>query len=124
MKNTLIKLVTTLSLSAFAFTSYAENIDLSASAQKVSKHELAAIYVISEICPDLVGSQEQAAFNQGYNKLLKENMPESKNPASALKALAAEKSFAPILKEARSDAAKAGDAKNKEICKELTAYAK
>ncbi|RKG31433.1 MCR_0457 family protein [Acinetobacter tianfuensis] len=124
MKNSIIKTLSALALAAFAFTAHAENIDLSASAQQVSKHELAAIYVFSEICPDLISNKEQASFDKGYAQLVKENMPSVKNPASALKTLAAEKNFAPILKEARNDAANAGKAKNQEICKEITAYAK
>ena len=97
-----------------------ENIEVTP-LQKVTQQELAAIYVLSEVCPSLV--KDHAKFEQGYAKLLKENMPQVKNPVQSLKALSQEPKFAPILQEAQADAKKAGDAKNLEICQELTTYA-
>lgn len=125
MKNSLLKSLASFSLSAFAWTAgsaYAadEKIEVTPTPQ-VTNQELAAIYVLSEVCPKLV--KDEAKFNQGYAKLAKEYLPNEKSPVSALEKLSKQKSFAKILKEAQSDAKKAGKAKNTEICQELSTYA-
>lgn len=98
-----------------------ENIEVTP-LQQVTQQELAAIYVLSEVCPSLVSDQNQ--FENGYNTLAKEYLPQQKNPAEYLKSLSKEKKFKPILAEAQADAKKAGKAKNQEICKELSTYSK
>lgn len=90
--------------------------------QKVTQQELAAIYVLSEVCPSLV--KDHAKFEQGYAKLAQEYLPADNNAVSSLAKLSQEKKFEPVLAEARNDAKKAGDAKNQEICQELTTYSK
>ena len=96
-----------------------ENIEVTP-IQKVTQQELAAIYVLSEVCPSLV--KDDAQFSRGYSKLAQEYLPQEKDAVSALSKLSKEKKFKSILAEARTDAKKAGDAKNKEICQELTTY--
>lgn len=98
-----------------------ENIEVTL-LQQVTQQELAAIYVLSEVCPSLVSDQSQ--FENGYNTLAKEYLPQQKNPTEYLKSLSKEKKFKPILAEAQADAKKAGKAKNQEICKELSTYSK
>lgn len=96
-----------------------ENIEVTP-IQKVTQQELAAIYVLSEVCPSLV--KDDAQFSRGYSKLAQEYLPQEKDAVSALSKLSKEKKFKSILAEARTDAKKAGDSKNKEICQELTTY--
>jgi hypothetical protein len=125
MKNVLLNTLTAATLSLFALnasTAFAadEKIEVTPTTQ-ISKQELAAIYVLSEVCPKLVS--DQAKFEQGYAKLAKEYMPNEKSPVAALEKLSKQKSFAKILDEAQNDAKKAGAEKNKEICQELTTYA-
>ena len=98
-----------------------ENIEVTPLRQ-VTQQELAAIYVLSEVCPSLVSDQTQ--FENGYNTLAKEYLPQQKNPTEYLKSLSKEKKFKPILAEAQADAKKAGKVKNQEICKELSTYSK
>ena len=98
-----------------------ENIEVTP-LQQVTQQELAAIYVLSEVCPSLVSDQSQ--FENGYNTLAKEYLPQQKNPTEYIKSLSKEKKFKPILAEAQADAKKAGKAKNQEICKELSTYSK
>ena len=124
MKYPLLKTLTALTLSAFTLHVYAENVDVTPSDNQVTQQELAALYVLSDICPSVIDAKAQDKFEQGFGKLLKENMPQVKDPAQTLKALAQDPKFAPILQEAQADAKKAGDAKNQEICRELTTYSK
>ena len=96
-----------------------ENIEVTPT-QEITQQELAAIYVLSEVCPKLVDEDDQ--FEKGYAKLAQEYLPQEKNAVTALKKMSKEKKFKHILAEAKSDAKNAGDAKNKEICQELTTY--
>lgn len=88
--------------------------------QDVTHQELAAIYVLSEICPSLVSDKKQ--FDAGYKNLVTEYLASEKDPVAALNLLSKQTSFKPILDEAKSDAKKAGDEKNKAICKEVATY--
>lgn len=102
-----------------AATQQDENIEVTPN-QKITQQELAAIYVLSEVCPNLIKENDQ--FKKGYAKLAQEYLPQEQDPVSALQKLSKQKSFKSILAEAQSDAKKAGDVKNKEICQELTTY--
>lgn len=96
-----------------------ENIEVTPT-QEITQQELAAIYVLSEVCPKLVKDETQ--FEQGYAKLAQEYLPNEKNAVSALSKLSKERKFKSILTEARNDAKKAGDTKNTAICQELVTY--
>lgn len=111
-----ISATTLLGTSAFAAD---ENINVTPT-QQVTKQELAAIYVLSEICPSMVKDKSQ--FNQGYTKLVTEYMPGQRNPVESLNQMAKQNDFRNILAEAQSDAKKAGKKKNQVICNELTTY--
>lgn len=111
-----ISAATLLGTSAFAAD---KNINVTPT-QQVTKQELAAIYVLSEICPSMVKDKSQ--FNQGYTKLVTEYMPGQRNPVESLNQMAKQNDFRNILAEAQSDAKKAGKKKNQVICNELTTY--
>lgn len=95
-----------------------ENIEVTQ--HNVTNEELAAIYVLSDICPKLVKDDE--AFDAGYARLLKDFLPDSADPAAELKKLAKEKSFKSVLKEAQNDAKKAGKAANTGVCEDVLNY--
>ena len=88
--------------------------------QEVTQHELAALHVLSDICPSLVKDQQQ--FEQGYEKFLSHFLPKTQNPLAQIKQLSQNSQFQPVLKEAYQDADLAGRAKNSEICQEISAY--
>lgn len=124
MKYPLLQAMTICVASAAAlFTTSAfaadENINVTPT-QQVTKQELAAIYVLSEICPGMV--KDKAQFNQGYTKLVTEYMPGQRNPVASLNQMVQQNDFRSILAEAQSDAKKAGKKKNQVICNELTTY--
>ena len=95
-----------------------ENIDVTQ--QQVTKEELAAIYVLSEVCPSLV--KQDKNFDEGYARLLKDYIPNENDPAKALKSLSKQKAFKSALKEARLDAKNAGDKGNTEVCQDVSNY--
>ena len=85
-----------------------------------TQQELAAIYVFSEICPKLI--KDDGQFQTGYAKLAHEYLPQEQNAVTALKKITQQKNFKSILAEARSDAKKAGDSKNLQICQDVSTY--
>ena len=130
LKNKIVKLCalaifsTSFAISPFASAekqnaaSTAENIDVTQ--QQVTKDELAAIYVLSEICPKLIKQDDQ--FRLGYSRLLKEYMPTEKAAEASLKTLMKQSSYAPALKQARLDAKTAGDQQNIAVCADVKNY--
>lgn len=129
MKNNFLKtlsfglLSTTLMFSTLTFaeksnSSKTDNIDVTQ--LEVTKEELSAIHVLSEVCPSLIKIDN--AYKTGYSKLLKDYLPNQKNPEAFLKSLVNQKPFESALKEARNDAKKAGKKNNTEICEDVKKY--
>ena len=116
-----LSLATFLTLACSFATAQSSNHEVTPE-QYVTQEELAAIYVLSEICPSLTTHQQD--FQHGYQALLQEYLPHIANPSEALHRLMTQPNSAPILKEAQQDADRAGEAKNAQICQELTTYRK
>lgn len=95
-----------------------ENIDVTQI--NVTQEELAAIYVLSEICPSLL--KKQTGFETGYANLLKDYLPQEKKPVDYLSNLSQQGHFKDVLKQARDDAKRAGDQANLEICQDVVNY--
>lgn len=89
--------------------------------QGTTPEELAAIQVLSEICPSLIGKKD-ADFAQGYERLVKDYLPNVTDAVSALEKRSKDKAFKKYLKEARSDAKAAGDEQNTLVCQDVKAY--
>ncbi|MFA3685859.1 hypothetical protein KWF13_01160 [Acinetobacter baumannii] len=89
--------------------------------QGTTPEELAAIQVLSEICPSLIGKKD-AEFAQGYERLVKDYLPNEADPVAALEKRSKGKSFKKVLKEARNDAKAAGNEQNTLVCQDVKAY--
>ena len=120
MKSSLFKSFALVAAFAISNSASAQNIDVSPEQAVISKQELAAIYVLSEICPKYI--KDQVKLDAGYKKLAAEYLPNEKNPVDSLKKMSQEASFKSILAEAQLDARQAGEKKNKAICTDLSAY--
>ena len=96
----------------------AENIDVTQTT--ITKDELAAIYVLSEICPSLI--QTDAKFDAGYARLLKDYLPQEKSPITAIKTTVQQPSFKDALTQARADVKSAGDKVNTQVCNDVKDY--
>ena len=90
-------------------------------AQNVTDQELAAIYVLSEICPTLLQTEETEKFQSGYQRFSQEYL-ENQDAVAYLKHISQQSNFQPALTEAKADAQTAGQGKNSEICRELVSY--
>ena len=97
-----------------------EKIEVTPMADNVSDQELAAIYVLSEICPSLIG--KDLKFNKAYEQLVKAYLSNEDDAVDVLKKRANSKDFKAALKEARSDAKAASDDDNRQICDDVRNY--
>lgn len=95
-----------------------ENIDVTQ--KSITKDELAAIYVLSETCPKLITKDDK--FDAGFNRLLKDYLPQEKQPATALNALMKQSAYQSALKQAQADFKKAGDKVNTQVCNDVKDY--
>lgn len=86
----------------------------------VTQEEIAAVDVLGEICPKLIGNNKK--FDAGYERLLKDLMPNIDQPVLALKALADDAEYQGKLKEAREDANRASVQDNREVCQDILNY--
>lgn len=129
MQNKLVKLVSLSILSAsLAFTSTAfaekkteasaENIDVTQ--KNITKDELAAIYVLSEICPKLIQTDDK--FDAGYDRLLKDYLPDEKSPLSFIKKTVQQTSYKDALAQAYADVKSSGDKVNTQVCNDVKDY--
>ena len=100
--------------------SVAEKIEVTPISEDVTKEELAAIYVLSEICPSLIG--KDLKFNKAYEKLVKAYSSNEDDAVDVLKKRVKSKDFKAALKEARSDAKAASDDDNRQICDDVRNY--
>ncbi|HAM67037.1 MAG TPA: hypothetical protein DCP65_14640 [Acinetobacter nosocomialis] len=73
------------------------------------------------MCPSLIGKKD-AEFAQGYERLVKDYLPNEADPVAALEKRSKDKSFKKVLKEARNDAKAAGNEQNKLVCQDVKAY--
>lgn len=86
----------------------------------VTQEEIAAVNVLGEICPKLIGNNKN--FDAGYERLLQDLMPNIAQPALALKALADDTEYQGKLKEARADANRATVQENRQVCQDIVNY--
>lgn len=86
----------------------------------VTQEEIAAVDVLGEICPKILGNNRN--FAAGYERLLKELLPNVQQPVLALKALADDPEYQSKLKQAREDANRASVQDNREICQDIVQY--
>lgn len=123
IKSHLLKLISAMALTLSLSSITQANDDMEVTPeQQMTKQEFAALYVISEICPNMVSNPSN--FQNGLSQLLQQYLPDEKNPVEALKQMVTQADFSAILQEAENDAKTAGKEKNLEICEELAVYKK
>lgn len=116
-----------LTSTAFSATTYAaekksetEKIEVTPTSENVTQQELAAIYVLSEICPPLIG--KDLKFNKAYDNLVKAYLDNDPKAVDVLNKRAKSKDFQAALTEARNDAKAASDEDNRQICDDVRNY--
>ena len=97
-----------------------EKIEVTPTSENVTQQELAAIYVLSEICPPLIG--KDLKFNKAYDNLFKAYLDNDPKAVDVLNNRAKSKDFQAALTEARNDAKAAGNEQNTLVCQDVKAY--
>lgn len=133
VKNVLMVTLSTTLLTLSSFSVFAEA-DKSKSAEKAennieitpaiqtTKEEVAVVHVLSEICPDIIGKNEN--FNKGYERMLTDLLPGISDPVLAVEALSEEGDYQEVLSQARQNASKHSREDNREVCLEMVQLGK
>lgn len=115
----LITSVTMLSQASFAANNPATTIPLDMSGINITKHEIAVMQVLSEICPPMLRGNQKQRFYKSYNVQLHELMPSLEDPKAAIQYLSTQQDYRQILQGIRSWTMGFSKQDNKALCEDL-----
>lgn len=87
-----------------------------------SQEEIATVDVLNEICPKILGVNNNKNFSKGYRNLLRELLPSIKNPELSVKSMRTDPDYMKILDNARTRALAEKAEDNREVCLEVLHY--
>jgi len=90
--------------------------------QGTSQEEIATIDVLNEICPKILGTNNNKNFSKGYNNLITHMLPSIKHPVAAVQAMHTDADYMKIYDNARVNALKEKEDDNREVCLEVLHY--
>lgn len=90
--------------------------------QGTSQEEIATIDVLNEICPKILGTNNNKNFSKGYSNLITHMLPSIKNPVAAVQAMHTDSDYMKIYDNARISALKEKEDDNREVCLEVLHY--
>ncbi len=94
-------------------------IPLDMSGVNITKHEIAVMQVLSEICPPMLNSRQRQRFYKSYNNQLHELMPTLEDPKAAIQYLSTQQDYRQILQSIRSWTLGFSKQDNKALCEDL-----
>ncbi|WP_227672194.1 MULTISPECIES: MCR_0457 family protein [Psychrobacter] len=94
-------------------------IPLDMSGMNITKHEIAVMQVLSEICPPMLNGNQKQRFYKSYNVQLHELMPTLDDPKAAIQYLSTQQDYRQILQGIRSWTMGFSKQDNKAICEDL-----
>ena len=106
-------------LSSAAFAAPSTTIPLDMSGMNITKHEIAVMQVLSEICPPMLSGNQKQRFYKSYNLQLHELMPSLEDPKAAIQYLSTQQDYRQILQSIRSWTMSFSKQDNKSICEDL-----
>ncbi|MFK3989308.1 MULTISPECIES: MCR_0457 family protein [unclassified Psychrobacter] len=115
----LVTSVAMLSQASFAANNPATTIPLDMSGINVTKHEIAVMQVLSEICPPMLNGKQKQRFYKSYNVQLHELMPSLEDPKAAIQYLSTQQDYRQILQGIRSWTMGFSKQDNKALCEDL-----
>ena len=115
----LITSVAMLSQASFAANNSATTIPLDMSGINVTKHEIAVMQVLSEICPPMLNTRQKQRFYRSYSVQLQELMPSLEDPKAAIQYLSTQQDYRQILQGIRSWTMGFSKQENKALCEDL-----
>ncbi|WP_228284507.1 MULTISPECIES: MCR_0457 family protein [unclassified Psychrobacter] len=127
-KNTVGKIGTAGLVTAIAMMSHTANaasnnasttIPLDMSGMNITKHEIAVMQVLSEICPSMLSGNQRQRFYKSYNTQLHDLMPTLEDPKAAIQYLSTQQDYRQILQSIRSWTMSFSKQDNKALCVDL-----
>ena len=115
----LIASVAMLSQTTNAAPNTATTIPLDMSGMNITKHEIAVMQVMSEICPPMLKGNQKQRFYKSYNMQLRELMPSLEDPKAAIQYLSTQQDYRQILQGMRSWTLSFAKQDNKELCEDM-----
>ena len=115
----LITSVAMLSQATNAASNSATTIPLDLSGVNITKHEIAVMQVLSEICPPMLTGKQKQRFYKSYNVQLHELMPSLEDPKAAIQYLSTQQDYRQILQGIRSWTMGFSKQDNKALCEDL-----
>ncbi len=115
----LITSVAMLSQASFAANDSATTIPLDMSGINITKHEIAVMQVLSEICPPMLIGKQKQRFYKSYTVQLHELMPSLEDPKAAIQYLSTQQDYRQILQSMRSWTMGFSKQENKALCQDL-----
>ncbi|TXD97683.1 hypothetical protein ES754_01500 [Psychrobacter frigidicola] len=115
----LITSVAMLSQTANAANNVSTTIPLDMSGMNITKHEIAVMQVLSEICPPMLNSKQKQRFYKAYNVQLHELMPTLEDPKAAIQYLSTQQDYRQILQGMRSWTLSFPKQDNKALCEDM-----
>lgn len=89
------------------------------SGMNITKHEIAVMQVLSEICPPMLSGNQKQRFYKSYNMQLRELMPSLEDPKAAIQYLSTQQDYRQILQGIRSWTMGYSTQDNKAICEDI-----
>lgn len=115
----LVTTVALLSQATYAAPNLNTTIPLDMSGMNITKHEIAVMQVLSEICPPMLNGKQKQRFYKSYNVQLHELMPTLEDPKAAIQYLSTQQDYRQILQSIRSWTMSFSKQDNKSICEDL-----
>ncbi|WP_201598686.1 MCR_0457 family protein [Psychrobacter vallis] len=115
----LITSVAMLSQASLAANDSATTIPLDMSGINITKHEIAVMQVLSEICPPMLNGKQKQRFYKSYTVQLHELMPSLEDPKAAIQYLSTQQDYRQILQSIRSWTMGFSKQENKALCQDL-----
>ena len=115
----LITSIAMLSQATNAASNSATTIPLDLSGINITKHEIAVMQVLSEICPPMLTGKQKQRFYKSYNVQLHELMPSLEDPKAAIRYLSTQQDYRQILQGIRSWTMGFSRQDNKALCEDL-----
>ncbi|MDX2372606.1 hypothetical protein NJD71_00510 [Psychrobacter sp. PP-21] len=115
----LITSIAMLSQASNAANNPATTIPLDLSGINITKHEIAVMQVLSEICPSMLNGKQKQRFYKSYTVQLHELMPTLEDPKAAIQYLSTQQDYRQILQGIRSWTMGFSKQENKALCEDL-----
>lgn len=94
-------------------------IPIDMSNMNITKHEIAVMQVLSEICPPMLSGKQKQRFYKSYNTQLHELMPSLDDPKAAIQYLSTQQDYRQILQGMRSWTMSFSKQDNKDLCEDM-----